>query len=37
MADSREHYNEPLGSIQSRQFLDHINDCQFLKEDSVVP
>jgi hypothetical protein len=33
VAGSREHGNEPLGSIKGGEFLDHMSGCQLLKED----
>jgi hypothetical protein len=31
-----EHGYEPSGSIKGREFLDHLSDCQLLKEDSAL-
>jgi hypothetical protein len=36
MAESCEHSNEPLGSINGRVFNDLICDCQLLKKDSAL-
>jgi hypothetical protein len=33
MAASYEHGNERLGSINSREFLDHLSDCQLLNKE----
>jgi hypothetical protein len=30
-----EHGNKPLGFIQGREYLYHLNDCQLLKKGSV--
>jgi hypothetical protein len=34
MGSSCEHGNEPSNSIKDRNFLDHLSDCQVLKNDS---
>jgi hypothetical protein len=33
---SCEHGSDPIGSIKVDEFLDHLSDYQFLKEDSAV-
>jgi hypothetical protein len=33
VVDSCERSYEPLGSINGREFLDYVHDCQFLKRE----
>jgi hypothetical protein len=35
VAGSREHDNEPSGSIKGGEFLDYLSDCQLLKDGSA--
>jgi hypothetical protein len=35
MVGSREHSNEPLGSIKGRSFLEKLGDCGLLSKDSA--